>query len=48
MTTIAATTMRTPIAIQAFRLSVICFLLSSEGSFIDEDAAEPDFFRAAG
>jgi hypothetical protein len=40
--------MRTPIAIQVFRLSVIDFLLSSEGSFIDEDAAEPEFFACGG
>jgi hypothetical protein len=46
--TIAATTMRTPIAIQAFRLSAMTFSFSSEGSFIDKDAAELDFFPRAG
>ena len=41
---IAATTMKSPIAIQVFRLSVIWLVLSLEESFIDEDAGEPDFF----
>jgi hypothetical protein len=41
MTAIAATTARTPIAIQAFRLTVIGFLLSSEGSFISTTTVVP-------